>query len=332
MGGLNQKNRILCVYKILNNKSDEEHPISANYIINELSLLGYDVDRKTVYSDIEALNTFGVEVIHTDFPKRGYFLSDRIFQVSEISLLIDAVLSANFITPKKTEQLVSKLRGFLSIYQAQKINKNTHIGNRKKCDNEEIFYNIDTLKKSIDEGKKVSFDYYKYILKSGHFIQKVSKKMKVSPYALVWEDDHYYLVCNNEKYDNLMHLRLDKISKVTKSNEISRHFSQVSEYREEFNVSDYASKTFNMFSGTEETVTLRCKTDILNIVVDKFGNDIFVRSSDNDCFVFDSKVYISNGLIHWLLSFGNEIEVIKPIHLREKMKASIKETAENYSK
>ena len=151
MGGLNQKNRILCVYKILNNKSDEEHPISANYIINELSLLGYDVDRKTVYSDIEALNTFGVEVIHTDFPKRGYFLSDRIFQVSEISLLIDAVLSANFITPKKTEQLVSKLRGFLSIYQAQKINKNTHIGNRKKCDNEEIFYNIDTLKKSIDD-------------------------------------------------------------------------------------------------------------------------------------------------------------------------------------
>lgn len=325
MGYANSKTRILAVYEILKSMSDEEHPVNAKLIIDELGKSGYDCERKTVYSDIEALNDYGIEVLHTDYPRKGYFLADRSFEVSEIGLLIDAVLSANFITPKKTIQLVEKLKEFLSKNQYAEVLKNTFINNRKKCDNEEIFYNIDTIRKAIKKKKKVSLSYYKHTLKSGHFIEKSYKTMVVSPYALLWQDDFYYLVCNNQKYNNLMHLRLDRIKKAEILDEDFRHFSEVSEYTDEFNISDYASKTFNMFSGVAEDITLKCNINILNQVIDKFGNDIFVRTSDDNHLIFDSKVYISEGFIGWILSFGKEIEVLKPLSLREKVSKEINE-------
>lgn len=330
MGLANQKTRILAVYNILKRKSDEEHPINAKSIIEDLSVLGYDCERKTLYADIEALNLFGIEVIHTDYPSKGYFLSDRSFEISEISLLIDAVLSADFITPKKTEKLINKLRSFLSIYQEKDNTKNTFINNLNKCDNEEIYYSIDLIQRAINNRRKISLLYYKFVVKNGHFIETESKAMKVSPYALIWQDDRYYLVCNNEKYDNLMHLRLDKIKKVVELCEPYRHFSEVSEYKEEFNRSDYIQKTFNMFSGVKEDITLKCNIKILNQVIDKFSDDIFVRSSDEDHIIFDSKVYISEGLVGWLLSFGKDIEVVKPLYLRENVRQRLSSILELY--
>ena len=332
MGYANPKTRILAIYDILQRKSDEDHPINAKFIIDELSNQGYDCERKTVYADIEALNSIGIEVIHTDFPCRGYFLSERVFEVSEISLLIDAILSAEFITPKKTEKLINKLHGFLSVYQEKDNINNTFITTLNKCDNEEIYYSIDIIQKAIKNKHKISLSYFKYVLKSGHFIETTSKIMKVSPYALIWEEDHYYLVCNNEKYDNLIHLRLDKIKKVEELFEPYRHFSEVSDYKDEFNRSDYIQKTFNMFTGVKEDITLKCDIGILNQVIDKFGNDIFIRSSDDEHLIFDSKVYISEGLECWLLSFGKEIEVLKPLSLRQKMQKTLNNITEKYSK
>lgn len=331
MGFVSQKTRILAVYEILKRMSDEEHPVNTNFIIDELAAMGCTCERKTIYADIEALNLFGIEVLHAEFPQKGYFLCDRSFEVSEVSLLIDAVLSADFITPKKTAKLIDKLRSFLSIYQEKENTNKTFIDNTNKCDNEEIYYSIDIIQKAINNRHKISLIYYKYVLKSGHFIETSSKEMKVSPYALIWEDDHYYLVCNNEKYDNLMHLRLDKIKKVNEISESWRHFSEVSEYKEEFNRLDYIQKTFNMFSGVKETVTLKCNIKILNQVVDKFGSDIFVRSSDENHLIFDSKVYISEGFMGWLLSFGKEIEVIKPESLREKMREDLNLIVQKYN-
>ncbi|MBQ4154655.1 MAG: transcriptional regulator [Clostridia bacterium] len=318
----NQKTRILALYQILSAKTDEEHPLSANEIAQQLINLGYCCERKTVYSDIEELNNFGIEIIYTTEPKKGYFLVTRSFEESELSLLIDAVASADFITKKKSQALIKKLKDFLSDYSDLKTKTTPVIGGRNKGENEEIFYNIDTIRRAINYNKKITFSYFKHTLKSGHFIEKTSKQMQVSPYALVWQDDNYYLICNYEKYDNLMHLRLDRMKMVSLLKEDRRHFSEVSEYKDEFNVSHYVEKTFKMFSGVEADVRFKCRTENLEQVIDRFGDDIFIRSFDEEHFVFDTKIYFSDGFVSWLLSAGDGIELLAPKVLREKVESA----------
>ena len=143
--------------------------------------------------------------------------------------------------------------------------------------------------------------------------------MKVSPYALIWAEDHYYLVCNNEKYDNLMHLRLDRMKRVSLLEEDFRHFKEVSEYRNEFNTADYSAKVFNMFSGNEEEIVLDCNSDILDQVIDRFGDKIFIRQSEESRFKFSHKACISEGLVAWILQFGNKMRVESPNSLKEQI-------------
>ena len=276
-------------------------------------------DRKTIYEDIEALNLYGYDIVSTKGSKSGYFLSCREFEVPEIALLIDAVLSANFITRKKTDTLVKKLKGLLNEYQAENFSSRTFIDNRNKCENEEIYYSIDTIERSIDAKKKITLNYIRHILKNSRTPEAISKKMKVSPYALIWADDHYYLVCNNEKYDNLMHLRLDRMKSVSITEENFRHFSEVSDYNNEFNTADYSAKVFNMFSGNEEEIVFDCSTEILEQVIDRFGDKIFIRQSKENRFKFSHKACISEGLITWILQFGGKMRVEAPEHLKKQI-------------
>lgn len=325
-----QKTRIFALYQLLCAKSDEEHPLNSSEIIAQLNSMGYSCERKSVYADIEALNNYGIEVLLTSQPKKGYFLSSRVFEPSEISLLTDAVASANFITPKKTRQLISKLDGFLSDFQVKEHTHKAFISDRNKCENEEIFYNIDKIRRAISSGKKISFSYIRHNLENNHFINPTVKKMSVSPYALVWADDRYYLICNYEKYDNLMHLRLDRIKRCEICDENFRHFSLVSQYKDEFDIADYVEKSFNMFGGERAEVTFKCDISALEQMLDRFGKDIFVRSFDDSHFIFSSNVLISDGLVSWALSLGEKLEVLKPADLREKIKKSAEKILKGY--
>ncbi|MEE1026650.1 MAG: WYL domain-containing protein [Acutalibacteraceae bacterium] len=324
-GGRNQRKRILTLLDILMCKTDEEHPLNATELISLLELNGITCDRKTIYDDIEALCLCGYDIVSTKGGKSGYFLTGRDFELPEVALLTDAVLSADFITRKKTNTLVNKLKGLLNEYQAKSYSGRTFIDNRNKGDNEEIYYSIDAIERGIGTGKKIALKYIRHELKDGHNPSPTAKEMKVSPYALIWADDHYYLVCNNEKYDNLMHLRLDRMKKVTVINENYRHFSEVSEYKTEFNTADYSAKVFNMFSGTEEEIVLDCSNDILEQVIDRFSDKIFIRQKDPSRFLFSHKAYISDGLVTWIMQFGSKMRVESPDSLKEKIVLRAKE-------
>ncbi len=314
-GRRSQRKRILVLLNILMKKTDENHPLNARELMDILKSQDILCDRKTIYDDIEALNLCGYDIINTKGQKAGYFLSGREFELPEVALLTDAVLAADFITHKKTDVLVKKLKGLLNEYQAESFSGRTFIDNRNKCDNEEIYYSIDTIERSIDEKKKITLNYIRHTLKNGRTPETVIKKMKVSPYALIWADDHYYLVCNNEKYDNLMHLRLDRMKSVSLTNENFRHFSEVSDYKESFNTADYSAKVFNMFSGNEEELVLDCSTDILEQVIDRFSDKIFIRQSGENRFKFSHKACVSEGLVAWIMQFGDKMRVEAPASL-----------------
>ena len=327
---LGQKLKLIYIIDILKKQTDEEHPINATELCDKLSELGVSAERKAIYNDIETLISYGYDIIKTRIPKSGYFLASREFELPEVYLLADAVRSADFITPKKTRELLNKIDSFLSIHQAQKRERVTYISSQYKCKNESIFYNIDLINQAVESGVKVIVTYTQRYLSDDKQIKVKEKTMRISPYATLWESDRYYLVGNNEKYDNLIHLRVDRIKKIELTNERVRHFSEVSDYTDSFNVADYASKTFNMYGGETAEIELRCKKDRLEQVIDRFSDEISVYKLTEDTFSFTTDVIISDGLISWLLQFGSDIEVIKPEAVRQKISDKIKELSSIY--
>lgn len=312
-----QKLKLLYIIDILKKYTDEDNPISANEICEKLAENGVTAERKAIYDDIENLQFYGYDIVHTRTPKNGYFLASREFELPEIYLLSDAIRSAPFISPKKSRELISKLDSMLSVTQQKKREKGIFINEQTKCLNEEIYYNIDTISTAIEHKKQITFKYGTRKLDSDRQITTNYKEMTVSPYALVWQDDYYYLICNYSKYDNLLHLRVDRMRKVEITDIAVRHFSEVSEYTEFFDVNDYTNKLFGMFGGELKAVTLNCKKDMLEQVADRFGDKIFIKNVTEDTFSFSSDVAISEALVTWILNYGDKITVLSPEGLKE---------------
>lgn len=314
-----QKVKLLYIIKILTELTDEDHPLSATEICEKLSAYDITAERKAIYDDIECLVSFGYDIIQTRVPKNGYFLASRDFELPEVFLLGDAVRTARFISEKKTRELTSKLDKLLSRYQSKRNIQGIYIDSSNKTHNEELFYNIDRINTAISEGKKIRFTYSKRVLREGRQIVTESKTRTVSPYAMTWQFDYYYLIGNYEKYDNLMNLRIDRIHSVEILDEHIRHFSEVSDYCDTFDVADYTKKLFGMFGGNTQEIKLRCSNKILEQVTDRFGDSIFITNVTDTTFDFTAKAAISDALVTWIMNYGDDIEVITPTELRDKI-------------
>ncbi len=323
-----QKLKIIYILDILKSKSDENNPITAAAICEKLAELGVSAERKSVYRDIEALIDYGYDIVYSTSPK-GYFLASREFEEPEIYLLSDAVRTARFISPKKTRELTRKLDSMLSESQQKKRQKGIYFDFSKKCNNEEIFYNIDKISNAIADGKKIELEYASREL-SGREFTDVRRKRIISPYALTWQDDHYYLIGNYEKYDNLLHLRLDRIFKVEILNQKARFFGEVSEYKDVFDVADYTEKVFGMFSGKLDTIELCCNRRLANTVADRFSEKIFITNVTDGEFCFSFEAAISEALVTFVMNFGNEVKVVKPDILRNMVIERAKKILEIY--
>ena len=285
-----QKLKPLYVLDILKKESDEEHPLTAADICAALERQGIAAERKSVYSDISALEEYGVDIVKSASP-RGWFIASREFEEPEIYMLADAVRTAKFISAAKTRAFVKKLDSFVSGKSAEKREKQIHFSSAGKCSNEEIFYSIDKISRAIES--------------------------KISPYSLVWQDDNYYVIGNYEKYDNLIHLRLDRMYSVEITDDAARHFSQVSEYQEYFDVSDYTAKLFSMHGGSVEKIELRCSKKIMEQVADRFGENIFIKKVTDTDFCFSADAAISDALVTWIINYGENIKVLSPQKLCE---------------
>lgn len=314
-----QKVKLLYIIKILTELTDEEHPLSATEICEKLATYDVTAERKAIYDDIECLISFGYDIVQTRVPKNGYFLASRDFELPEVFLLGDAVRTAKFISEKKTRELTSKLDKLLSRYQSKNNLRGIYIDGSSKTHNEELFYNIDRINTAIEQGKKIKFTYSKKVLREGRQIVTESKTRVVSPYAMTWQFDYYYLIGNYDKYDNLMNLRIDRIHSVEITDEPIRHFSEVSAYRDAFDVADYTKKLFGMFGGNTQEIKLRCSNKILEQVTDRFGDSIFIINVTETTFDFTVKAAVSDALVTWIMNYEDKIEVVSPDELRDKI-------------
>ena len=311
-----QKLRLLYIIDILSKKSDEEHPMSATQIMDYLREdYGIDCERKTVYDCIECLNEYGYEIIKSQSP-RGYFMTPYYFEPAELRLLIDAVQSADFISAKKSKSLVKKFSSFASEYQYKRIEKQVYIDNRNKCANENLFILIDIISSAILARKQIEVVYRRRKIVDGKTARYEEKSMTINPYALIWADDHYYLVGNYSKYDNLIHLRIDRLKSVKVLDTYSRHFSEVSPYQTSFDIADYSNKHLSMFSGDIKPVEMICNNTMIEDFVDQFGEKVSMKPYDNENFIAKVDVAVTDGLVAWIMQYGNKIKVKSPKELK----------------
>lgn len=326
------KLRLLYVLDILKKYSDEQNPLNSADILEHLSAFGITAERKALYDDIYLLEQYGCDIIKTSVPKKGWFIGEREFEIPEIYLLSDAVRSAKFISPKKTRELISKLNSMLSINQKKIREDAVFFSLSDKTENEEIYYSIDKINRAITDKKQISLSYGVRSLNEGRSISHSVKEMTVNPYALAWQDDHYYLIGNHAKYDNLIHLRLDRISKVKNLSSKARHFSEVSDYTDFFDTADYTKKLFGMYSGELGNIELCCNKSIIEPVLDRFSDEIFIKNVTEDTFSFSTKAVISPALVTWIMNYGDAIRAVKPESLKNMVKTRAEKIIENYRK
>ena len=307
-----QKLKLLYIIRMLEEHTDESHPMSTAEIIERLEANGIHSERKSIYDDIAKLIEFGYDIIQMHSRLGGgYYLASREFELAELKLLVDAVQSSRFITTKKSRELIKKLEGKASKHDAGKLQRQVYVAGRVKTENESIYYNIDNIHRAIQENKQIRFAYMNWNLHKQ--LAPVGDIRQVSPWSLVWQDENYYLVAYDGKDSKIKHYRVDKMGKVelTESKRIG-----LEELQEE-DLAKYTNRTFGMYSGDETTVSIQFPERLVGVVLDRFGKDTDVRPVGNGMVRMRANVAVSGQFFGWLAGIGKEAVIVSPKEVKE---------------
>ncbi len=322
-----QKLKLLYLMKILLQKTDETHGITMPEIISELNAYGISAERKGLYNDMECLRTYGMEIAGYQEERAYYYkVVGRQFELAELKLLVDSVQSAKFITTKKSRELIEKITGLASKYEATQLNRQVYMAERIKTKNEGIYYNVDAIYNAIAENVKITFQYFQWNIKKQMELRHDGALYQVSPWALSWDDDNYYLIAYDEKEEKIKHFRVDKML----------HIEMTEEKREgrwvfkEFDIAVYARKMFGMFDGEEEMVKILCHNSLAGVMIDRFGKDISLIPVDEEHFSVTVRVAVSRQFLSWVMALGEGAKIIGPDVVVEQVKTEVERLVKQY--
>jgi predicted DNA-binding transcriptional regulator YafY len=313
------KVRILYLYKILTELSDEAHPISTVELIKLLNdRYGVQAHRVTISKDIGVLEQCGADIVTINTTQNKYFIGSRLFELPELKLLIDAVESSKFITEKKSEELVKKLSSLTSVNQSEKLKRNLCTANRIKPGNEMVYYIVDAINEAINNKKKIAFQYFEYDARKQQKLKNNGKEYIFSPYTLAWNGDYYYVVGFSDKHQGLGAFRVDRIMKTPTILDIEAVPSS-----EDFNIADFTKSVFSMYDGEHIVVELKCDNSLMKTMIDRFGEDISTKPYSISEFKATVEVSASPTFYGWVFGFGGKIEILSPNNVREAYKEQV---------
>lgn len=322
----NQKLKILYIMSELMDKTDEKHSLSTKSLIDMLEKNGITAERKSIYDDIESLRLFGMDIeLRKEAPK-GYYLASRKFELPELKLLVDSVQSSKFLTEKKSRELIKKLESLTSTYEAGCLQRQVIVSNRIKTMNESIYYNVDKLHEAILADKTIRFQYSEWTVQKELKLKKNGSKYEVSPFALNFNDDNYYLVGYDKASGNVKHYRIDKM----KSIEITNLPREGKNLFKDFDNGIFAKKTFGMYGGEEKEIVLNCDNKLAGVIIDRFGKDVYMRPVDDEIFKVVVKVNVSNQFFGWLCGIGKGVKIVEPESVVKDYKKHLKELIKEY--
>ena len=316
----NQKLKILHLCRLLMQRTDEDHKMNMETILAALARDGIEAERKSIYSDIAALQDFGLDIMLQRGPGGGYYMASRDFELAELKLLVDAIACSRFITERKSNELIKKIESLTSEQQANTLQRQVYVSDRVKTMNESIYYNIDTLHSAISSGVQITFRYFEWAVdfSAARRIQKRYRKegarYRVSPWALTWDDENYYLIAYDHASRSIRHYRVDKMERI----ELCPDRREGQElFRDRFNLAAYSRKLFGMFSGEEKTVRLVCENRFIGVILDRFGKDVTIMPAEDGHFSVSVTVAVSPQFYSWVFGLGGGVRIDSPAEVRQ---------------
>ena len=304
----NQKIKILYLMRILLERTDDDHGLTLEEISNALLECGVEAERKTLYDDLEVLRVFGLDIEKRKDKTVRYHVVSREFELPELKLLVDAVQSSKFITHKKSNELIKKIESFTSRYEASQLQRQVFVSNRIKTMNESIYYTVDYIHDAINNNVKVSFQYFSWNVKKEKALRHNGDRFVISPWALTWDDENYYMIGYDHISGLVKHYRVDKMLNI----QLTDEKRDGAELFKNFDMAVYSKETFGMYGGKEQTVTLRCNNRIAGVIIDRFGTNLPFSNVTNTHFEIRIKVHTSPLFYSWLMSFGADVTILGP--------------------
>lgn len=327
MASFDQKLRTLYLMEILLERTNDEHMLNATELCTILDQeYGISTDRRTIYTEMEILEKFGLDIQQKKGKNSGYYIGARDFELPELKLLVDAVQSSKFITEKKSKELIQKLEKLCCKTDAAILSKYVFIVNRPKTENETVYYNVDYIHNAIYENKEISFQYAEWTTKKEFKLKKEGAFYVVSPWALTWDDENYYLVAYDEVAGIIKHYRVDKMQRT----KILKTDRKGEESFKNFDLAFYAKKTFGMYGGIDAEVTLECKNELAGVVIDRFGHDVWLIPQGEDYFKIKVLVSVSPQFFGWITGIGPGMKIIGPKDVKNQYKEYLLNVLENY--
>lgn len=310
--------KLLYILKILWEESDDAHPLSAGALSKRLEAYGIKCERKGIYRELDVLEEFGFDIIRN---KKGAYMASRLFELPELRLLVDAVQSAQFITEKKSRDLIGKLGILAGRTGEYNLRQPACMNNRLKTVNESIYYNVDSISQAMEKGCQISFCYCIWNVNRKLEPKHGGTRYVISPWFLLWEGERYYLIGYDEASDKMKHFRVDKMLRIKMLQE--RRLGR--ELYQSINAAEYARKHFGMYQGVHENVTFLCENELAGAVIDRFGWNIWMHPVGERQFRVSVGVFISDKFFGWLAGYAGKIQIMEPESVRLAYQNRLKE-------
>ena len=307
--GSNQKFKFTYLMKIMTEKTDDEHSLTMPQILEELEKYEVSAERKSIYEDFKDMSKLGIDVIKEQRGRETFYhIAGREFELAEVKLLIDAVQSAKFITQKKSKSLISKVKNFVSEHQAKQLQRQIVINDRVKTMNESVYYNVDDIHTAINQNRKIKFKYYKWDIDKKLVERHGGSYFFVSPWALLWDDENYYMIAFDDWDNKIKHYRVDKMMYI----EVGNDERAGKEEFKNFDMAKYSKATFGMYHGEKTKVCIKFANHMCGVFIDRFGKDTLFRKIDENHSELIADINVSPQFFGWIFSLGNDVEIVSP--------------------
>lgn len=305
--------RIIELLRFLYQQTDEAHAVTVSEMIENLKSKGIPSVRQTVYTDLDALDTAGIDIVQIKSTQNRYFIGSRIFEYPELKMLVDAVASSKVISAKKSQALIQKLGRLTSVQQAEQLQRLASLSSRVKPHNEKVYYIIDSIQTAILDQHQISFQYYEYTPEKKKILKHDGYRYILDPYALEWKNDHYYLIGYSHKHKGIAHFRVDRLTSVEP---LDSKFQPMPD----FDVAAYTNKMVDMFAAEHaEQVKLLCSNELMRVIIDHYGEDIEISPYDDTHFTVIIEVNPSGTFYGWVFKFMGKIRILSPQSCVDKM-------------
>ena len=304
---------LLLLQQYLYQQTDEQHPVSVTDILAFWQQHGIQAGRKSVYTDIELLQNAGMDIVCVKSSQNKYFVGQRLFELPELKLLVDAVESSRFITEKKSTALIKKLSHLTSTAQAEQLNRRIYMGGTPKPENESIYYNVDTIHNAVQKKQQITFQYFEYTPKKEKVLKHDGYKYRFSPYAMIWNRDCYYAVGWSEKHGKIAQFRVDRMTAV-------EPLEQAAVQTPDFDPAEYVRKVFGMYPDDLCTAKLLCDNEVMRSVIDRIGENVRTETVEEQHFRATVEVAPSPPFFSWVFTFSGKIRIVSPAAVLEEMR------------